>query len=195
MRQSNLFQADPIRSDLFCFNSSRPGVLDAHAGDTTKVANRFAALAAADLSDGEQDSVIQLALQVLEPRVSYTVMTDATASQQYFRLRLAREPREIFLCAFLDTRHRLIDLVELFQGTLDGCSVHPRVVAQEALRRNAAACLFVHNHPSGDPTPSAADLAITKRLREVLTLFDIRVLDHLVVGRDGAVSLAEEGRI
>ncbi|KAA6183702.1 DNA repair protein [Thiohalocapsa marina] len=190
MRQSDLFQADPIRSDL-----CEPGVLDANVGDTTKVADRFAALAAADLSDREQDSVIQLALQVLEPRVSYTVMSDPTTSLQYFRLRLAREPREIFLCAFLDTRHRLIEMVELFQGTLDGCSVHPRVVAQEALRRNAAACLIVHNHPSGDPTPSTADVAITKRLSEVLMLFDIRVLDHLVVGRDGAVSLAKEGRI
>ncbi|MFE8032995.1 JAB domain-containing protein [Thiohalocapsa marina] len=185
MRQSDLFQSDPAEL----------GVLDANAAKHAKPTDRFAALEAADLSDGERDSVVQLALRVLEPRVSYTAMTDAKASQRYFRLRLAREPREIFLCAFLDTRHRIITLAELFQGTLDACSVHPRVVAQEALRHNAAACLFVHNHPSGDPTPSQADLAITRRLREVLMLFDIRVLDHLVVGRGGTVSLAEQGVI
>ncbi|WP_462322608.1 JAB domain-containing protein, partial [Halochromatium sp.] len=108
-------------------------------------------------------------------------------------LQLAHEPRECFVCAFLDARHRIIEIRDLFQGTIDGCSVHPRVVAQMALSLNAAACVMVHNHPSGDPTPSGADIAITKRLRECLDLFEIRLLDHLVVGREGGCSMAQQG--
>jgi DNA repair protein RadC len=155
--------------------------------------DRFAPLSATDLSDPERDSVIALALQVLEPSAAYVTLTDPEVSLRYFRLALAREPRECFVCAFLDSRHRIIEIRELFQGTLDGCNVYPRVVAQMALSLNAAACLIAHNHPSGDPTPSGADIAITKRLRECLELFDIRLLDHLVVGREGGCSMAQRG--
>jgi DNA repair protein RadC len=175
------------QSDLF-----EPGA--AYPADA-EVTDRFARLAPTDLNDGEQDSVIQLALRVLEPKVSYDAFTDPETSLRYFRLRFAREPREIFICAFLDVRHRLIKVVELFQGTLDSCNVHPRVVAQTALMLNAAACLLVHNHPSGNPSPSRADVAITERIKDVLSLFDVRVLDHLIVGREGAVSLAREGKL
>ena len=157
--------------------------------------NRFATLAPTDLTDGEKDSLIALALRVLEPTVRYDAFTDAESTKRFLCLRFAREPNELFACAYLDTRHRLIELAELFRGTIDGCSVHPRVVAQHALSLGAGACILAHNHPSGDPTPSRADIRITERIREVLALFDIRVLDHIIVGRDGAVSLAAEGHL
>jgi DNA repair protein RadC len=157
--------------------------------------NRFARLAPPDLTAGEKDSLIQLALRVLEPAVHYGAFTDPEATKHFLRLRFAREPHEIFACAYLDTRNRLIELAELFRGTIDGCSVHPRVVAQRALLVNAGACILAHNHPSGIPTPSMADIRITQRIKEVLALFDIRVLDHIVVGREGAVSLAAQGQL
>ncbi|MBK1620236.1 DNA repair protein [Lamprobacter modestohalophilus] len=163
------------------------------ASQQTAADDRFAPLTATDLSAPERDSVIALALQVLEPSAAYVTLTDPEVSLRYFRLALAREPRECFVCAFLDSRHRIIEIRDLFQGTLDGCNVYPRVVAQMALSLNAAACLIAHNHPSGDPTPSGADIAITKRLRECLELFDIRLLDHLVVGREGGCSMAQRG--
>jgi len=92
----------------------------------------------------------------------------------------------------LDKRHRLIEYVELFRGTIDGASVHPREVVKEALARNAAALICTHGHPSGDPTPSQADELITVKLKEALALVDIRLLDHLIVGNTIS-SMAEMG--
>ena len=109
--------------------------------------NRFGGLAPTDLSDDEKDSLIQLALRVLEPGERYDVFTDVESTKRYLQLRFAREPHELFACAYLDTRHRLIELAELFRGTIDGCSVHPRVVAHRALVVEAGACIMVHNHP------------------------------------------------
>ena len=96
---------------------------------------------------------------------------------------------------FLDNRHRLIAYEELFHGTIDGASVHPREVVKSALRYNAAAVILAHNHPSGVAEPSQADQRITKRLQDALTLVDIRVLDHFVVGDGEPVSFAERGLI
>lgn len=175
MQQTNLFDADTTVA------------IQADSDD------RFATLAPTDLSDGEKASVIQLALRVLEPAVQYQVFTDVESTKRYLQLRFAREPNELFACAYLDTRHRLIELAELFHGTIDGCSVHPRVVAQRALTIGASACIAAHNHPSGDPSPSAADIRITHRIREALDLLDIRLLDHIIVAREGVVSLAARG--
>ena len=102
-------------------------------------------------------------------------------------------PHEVFGTLLLDTQHRLIAFEELFRGTIDSASVYPREVVKHALAHNAAAVIFVHNHPSGDPEPSPADHSITKRLKEALSLVDIRVLDHLVVGHEGYVSFAQKG--
>ncbi len=99
----------------------------------------------------------------------------------------------MFGCLFLDNRHRIIEVVELFQGPIDGSSVHPRIVVQKALEVNAAAMLFFHNHPSGVAEPSNADEAITRRLKEALALIDVRVLDHFVVTAGESVSFAERG--
>jgi DNA repair protein RadC len=95
----------------------------------------------------------------------------------------------------LDTRHRLIHTETLFRGTIDGASVHPREVARVVLEANAAAVILFHNHPSGEISPSAADEMITQRLRETLSLLDVRVLDHLIIGEGREYSFAETGRL
>ncbi len=93
----------------------------------------------------------------------------------------------------MDKRNRLIDCQELFRGTIDGASVHPREIVKEALQRNSAACILVHNHPSGVAEPSQADELITQRVKEALALVDIRVLDHLIVAGAEVISMAERG--
>ncbi|MCE2714994.1 MAG: DNA repair protein RadC [Acidibacter sp.] len=109
--------------------------------------------------------------------------------------RLRDRPFEVFCCLYLDARHRLIAFEELFRGTIDGASVHPREVVRQALAHNAASLIFAHNHPSGVAEPSRADELITLRLRDALALVDIRVLDHLIVAGPRVVSLAEKGLI
>ena len=99
----------------------------------------------------------------------------------------------MFCCLYLDNRHRLIAFDELFRGTIDGASVHPREVVREALAHNAAALILAHNHPSGVAEPSRADELITQRLRDALALVDIRVLDHLIVAGPETLSFAERG--
>jgi DNA repair protein RadC len=103
--------------------------------------------------------------------------------------------REVFVVLLLDTRHQLLEYCELFQGTIDCASVHPREVVRLALHKNAAAVIVAHNHPSGSAKPSAADIAITERLKAALELMDIRLLDHFVVGRGEVVSLADRGQL
>jgi DNA repair protein RadC len=107
--------------------------------------------------------------------------------------RLRDLDHEVFACLYLDTRNRVLKYEELFRGTLDGASVHPREVVKQALAQNAAALIFAHNHPSGVAEPSGADERITRRLRDALALVEIRVLDHIVVGDGEAVSFAERG--
>lgn len=113
--------------------------------------------------------------------------------QRYLQLELRDSPREIFVCLWLDNRHRIIELQKLFFGTLDGAAVYPREVVREALQRNAAAVVFAHNHPSGVAEPSQADKQITERLKGALQLVDVRVLDHIVVGDTACTSFAEWG--
>jgi DNA repair protein RadC len=108
---------------------------------------------------------------------------------------MRHHPYEIFACLFLDNRHRIIVFEELFRGTIDGASVHPREVVRRALHHNAAAVILSHNHPSGIAEPSQADERITKRLKSALELVDIRLLDHLIIGDGQAVSLARRGLI
>jgi len=120
-------------------------------------------------------------------------LQDPDQVKQYLRMRLRDASREIFLCLFLDTQHRVICAEELFMGTIDSSPVYPREVVQRALALNAAAVIFAHNHPSGVAEPSAADKRITLRLQDSLALVDIRVLDHFVVGDGLTVSMAERG--
>ena len=115
------------------------------------------------------------------------------AVRRFLRARLRDLPHELFCCLHLDNRNRVIAFEELFRGTIDGASVHPREVVKRALAHNAAALILAHNHPSGVAEPSQADEVITRRLRSALALVDIRVLDHLVVGDGACVSFAERG--
>lgn len=115
------------------------------------------------------------------------------ATEAYLKAVLRDHSNEVFACLFLDTRHRVIAFEELFHGTIDGATVYPRVVAEKALRHNAAALIVAHNHPSGVSEPSLADQAITRRLKDALALLDIRLLDHFVVGDGDPVSMASRG--
>ncbi|MBD8871297.1 DNA repair protein RadC [Rhodanobacter sp. DHB23] len=116
-------------------------------------------------------------------------------SGNYLSARLRHLPYEVFGCLFLDNRHRVLAFEELFRGTVDGASVHPREVVRACLMHNACAVIFAHNHPSGVAEPSAADCAITRELREALQLVGVRVLDHLVIGHGTPVSMAARGLI
>jgi len=99
---------------------------------------------------------------------------------------------EVFTVLWLDNRNRVLAFEELFRGTIDGASVHPPEVVKSALIHNAAACIIAHNHPSGVSTPSQADRTVTDKLKEALSLIDVRVLDHIIVG-DECTSFAEQG--
>jgi len=120
-------------------------------------------------------------------------LDSVAATRRYLTARLRHQPHEVFACLFLDNRHRMIRYEELFHGTIDGASVHPRQVVRRALHHNAAALILAHNHPSGVAEPSRADEQITRRLKDALGLIDVRVLDHFVIGDGQAVSFAERG--
>jgi DNA repair protein RadC len=114
-------------------------------------------------------------------------------TRRFLASRLRHLPHEVFCCLFLDNRHRVIVFEELFRGTIDGASVHPREVVRRVLHHNAAAVILAHNHPSGVPEPSRADIQLTRRLVDALALVDVRVLDHFIVGEGPGVSFAERG--
>ena len=118
---------------------------------------------------------------------------DPDAAGRYFAQRLRGLPHEVFAVLYLDTRHRALGFEELFRGGIDGAEVHPRVLVQRALAHGAAAVILGHNHPSGNPEPSAADRAVTTRLKQALALVDVRLLDHFVVGDGPPTSMARRG--
>lgn len=120
-------------------------------------------------------------------------LADPDQAGAYFARKLRPLPHEVFACLFLDTRHRVLAYEELFRGTLDGSEVHPREVARRCLAHNAAAVIFGHNHPSGNPEASAADRAVTARLKQALALVEVRVLDHFIVGDGDPTSMARRG--
>jgi len=120
-------------------------------------------------------------------------LTSPRQARDYLLAQLRDRDHEVFCCLYLDNRHRMLGFEEIFTGTIDGASVHPREVVKRALARRAAAVILVHNHPSGVAEPSRADELITVRLRDALGLVDIRVVDHLIVGDGDCVSLAERG--
>jgi len=116
-------------------------------------------------------------------------------TRAYLSAQLRGYSYEVFACLFLDNQNRVIQLIELFRGTIDSASVYPREVAKQALHHNAAAVIFAHNHPSGIAEPSLADKHITEKLKQALALFDIRVLDHFIIGDGQPYSFAEHGLI
>lgn len=142
----------------------------------------------------ELKAVLELARRALAGRMrAENALTAPGAVRDYLRLTLMEREREVFAVVFLDAQNRVIAFEELFHGTLTQTSVYPREVVRSALRHNAAAAIFAHNHPSGVAEPSAADRALTRTLREALGLVDVRVLDHFIVGRGCALSFAERG--
>ena len=140
------------------------------------------------------DEILEAARTILARRVRRgAAISNPRHTREYLRLHLAPRDHEVFAILFLDNRHRVIEFVPLFRGTIDGASVYPREVVKEALARNAAAVILAHNHPSGVAEPSQADELITTRIRDALALVDVRVLDHLVVTGNDIVSFAERG--
>jgi DNA repair protein RadC len=122
-------------------------------------------------------------------------LTEPGRAGEYLSRRLRALPYEVFACLFLDTRHRVIAFEELFRGTLDGAEVHPREVVQRCLAHHAAAVILGHNHPSGSAEPSAADRAVTARLKQALALVEVRVLDHFIIGDGAPCSMARLGAL
>ena len=148
------------------------------------------------LTTAARASIINRALELLACEVeSGDVLDKPDAVRSYLRLKLGDRPHEVFAVVFLDARNRVIDVVELFRGTLTQTSVYPREVVIEALNRNAAAVILAHNHPSGSSEPSGADEMLTRTLSQALALVDVRVLDHFIVTRHTVLSFAERGLI
>ena len=142
-------------------------------------------------------ATLELARRSLAENLNARRMTlkNPLDSSAYLRSELRDRPYEVFACLYLDKRHRVVTFEELFRGTVDSASVHPREVVRACLRHNACAVIFAHNHPSGVAEPSEADREITLELRETLRLIDVRVLDHLVIGAGEPVSMAARGLI
>jgi DNA repair protein RadC len=122
-------------------------------------------------------------------------LTTPQATHRYLQAQLRDRPYEVFCCLYLDNRHRLIAFEELFRGTVDCAQVHPREVLRQALLHNASAVIVAHNHPSGVLEPSPADDFITRRLKDLLELMDVRIVDHIIVGDSRCYSFAEHGLI
>lgn len=142
----------------------------------------------------QPEEVLQAALRVLAGQVRDTpLLTSPEAVRSFLRVRLGALEHEVFAVIHLDSQNRVIEYMEMFRGTVNQTSVYPREVVKEALARNSAAVLLVHNHPSGEPEPSRADEALTQTLKSALSLVDVRVLDHLIVAGVEIVSFAERG--
>jgi DNA repair protein RadC len=141
-----------------------------------------------------QKEIIELATHIMSERFQrLDVLRNPSDTRNYLVMQLSQLEQEVFGCIYLDTRHRVICFEKLFYGTIDGASVHPREVVKNAIRHNAAAVILAHNHPSGVAEPSAADQKLTQRLRDALSLVDVRLVDHIVVGGAGVASFAELG--
>ncbi len=143
----------------------------------------------------QMKAVVEMSRRYLEEKMLRgDVLTDASAVEDYLKLKLRNYPYEVFCCVFLDNKHRVIEFEELFRGTIDSASVHPREVIRRVIHHNAAAVIFSHNHPSGVAEPSQSDQRITNTLKQALSLIDVRVLDHFIIG-DEVVSFAQRGLI
>ncbi|NYT80311.1 DNA repair protein RadC [Alcaligenaceae bacterium] len=140
------------------------------------------------------DQMLEAARQAVDQKMKRgTVFKSPAAVKEYLTAKLAGFDVEVFAVLFLDSQHRLIEYVEMFQGTLNQASVYPREVAKAALHHHAAAVIVSHNHPSGSTEPSAADITLTTHLKKALALLDVRMLDHVIVAGQDTASLAERG--
>lgn len=141
-------------------------------------------------------AVVELSHRYLKVKMTKeNYLTSPTLTHHYLANRLMDKDREIFMVIFLDNQNHVINCEEMFVGTYNSVEVHPREVARKALQYNAAALILAHNHPSGLAEPSQADRALTKKIEQVCELIDVRVIDHLVIGKGEYVSFAERGWI
>ena len=139
------------------------------------------------------EEIIEAAMEEMRRRFARGMtISSPEATKDFLQLKLAHLEHEVFAVLWLDNRHRVLGFEELFRGTIDGASVHPREVVKSAMRHNAAAAIFAHNHPSGITEPSQADQRITQRLKDALALVEVRVLDHVIVA-ENTCSFAERG--
>lgn len=120
------------------------------------------------------------------------VLSSPELVKNFLKCRLGDEINEVFAIVYLDNRHRVLKYEALFTGTVDGAAIYPRIVVKKVIDYKATAVIFAHNHPSGNPEPSQADIAITERLKKALNLIDVRLLDHFIIGSE-VVSFAERG--
>jgi len=140
--------------------------------------------------------IIAQALALLRKDLSHReVFASPGAVKAYCQLNLAALNYEMFGVLFLDVQNRLIAYESMFRGTLTQTSVYPREVVKAALKVDAAAVILTHNHPSGSVQPSRADEALTQTLKAALALVDVRVLDHIIVGSNETLSMAERGLV
>jgi len=142
-----------------------------------------------------ENKIIKQALSILESRAknSDATLNNADSVRKYLTLKLAELEHEVFIAIYMNTRLQVIEFNEMFRGTIDGASVYPREVVKQALKVNASAVIFAHNHPSQVAEPSQADQQITKRLRDILELIEVRVIDHFVIGGSNIISFSERG--
>lgn len=141
-------------------------------------------------------AVLEMSRRYLQETIRHqSFLNNPEDTKRYLQSKLAHQEREVFACLYLDNKHHVIAFEELFQGTIDSASIHPREVVKSTLQHNAAAVIFAHNHPSGNPEPSGSDINITLQLKNALKLIDVRVLDHLVIGKGSVASLAEMGHM
>lgn len=141
----------------------------------------------------QMQAVLEMSRRYLAENIKRgDVMNNVSDVKKYLKSRLQQYPFEVFACLFLDNKHRVIEYEELFRGTIDAASVHPREIVRQVLYHNAAAIVLAHNHPSGVAEPSQADKEITQKIKGALEIIDVRVLDHFIIG-DNVVSFAERG--
>lgn len=142
------------------------------------------------------EQIIQRALDLLARRLHRgDVLSSPATVRDYLRLHLGGREHEVFVVILLDSQNQVLDILDLFRGTLTQTSVYPREVVKVALAANAGAVIFAHNHPSGVAEPSRADELLTQALKQALALVDVKVLDHIVVGAASSISFAERGLI
>ena len=149
------------------------------------------------MNEYTHEEILDYANYILDMRLREPghALSSPSDTRTFLRTHFNGQENETFCVLFLDNQHRMIDYREMFQGTIDSAMIHPREVVKTALRFNAAACIFSHNHPSGKCDPSQADKRITERLKSALALVDVRVIDHMVVGDAEVFSFAENGLI
>ncbi len=172
-----------------------------HFGSLTNVfaasQDSFCQLAGMGIAKYAQlQAVLEMARRALgEELKNGNVINSPELVRDFLRLSLANKQHEVFIGIFLDAKNHTIATEELFSGTLTQTSVYPREVIKRALYHNAAAIIFAHNHPSGIAEPSQADKTLTQSLKQALTMIDVEVLDHFIVGQGTAMSFAEHGLI